>query len=187
MTRATSVLALLLALYPLSMLWAGPGPDTGTLLVGFAALVGLRITLDQRLTVPQRALSLLALAAFCTLAAQDPELRLFKTYPIAICGAGFAFCLLSLRHPPSAIERLVRRMGIQPNAAQVRYLRGVTWLWAGFFAVNATVTAWLVAYGTTDGWALYTGGISYLLMALLFAGEYAFRRWYQARYEGSSR
>ncbi len=56
------------------------------------------------------------------------------------------------------------------------YCRRVTWVWCGFFLVNAIVGIVLAIAGTPREWALYTGAISYLLVGLLAAGEYVFHK-----------
>jgi uncharacterized membrane protein len=56
------------------------------------------------------------------------------------------------------------------------YCRKVTWVWCGFFAANAIVGAALAAFATPEHWALYTGFVSYLVIAALAAGEYVFHK-----------
>lgn len=56
------------------------------------------------------------------------------------------------------------------------YCRKVTVLWCAFFAANGTVAALLAFSEPTGVWAMYTGFVSYLLVALLAAGEYVFHK-----------
>jgi uncharacterized membrane protein len=56
------------------------------------------------------------------------------------------------------------------------YARKVTAVWCGFFVVNGAIAGGLALWGTERTWALYTGGVAYVLMGLLFAGELAVRQ-----------
>jgi uncharacterized membrane protein len=50
-------------------------------------------------------------------------------------------------------------------------------VWCGFFILNGCMAAWTAFAASRETWALYNGLISYLLMGVLFAGEWVFRRW----------
>lgn len=58
----------------------------------------------------------------------------------------------------------------------VRYTRNVTKLWIVFFALNGLVAVSTVIYGDLSLWTLYNGCISYVLIGLLFAGEFIYRK-----------
>jgi uncharacterized membrane protein len=73
----------------------------------------------------------------------------------------------------TAIARFVRG---RLDADVERYTRQVTWLWCGFFAVNAAVSAALAGLAPLAAWSLYTNVLSTPLFVLLFAAEYAYRR-----------
>ena len=77
--------------------------------------------------------------------------------------------------PPSLCERLVRLQypNFIPGIAE--YLREVTWAWTLFFAVNVLVCALLPAIAGQKAWAIYTGGLVYVLMGLLAIGEWFYR------------
>jgi uncharacterized membrane protein len=49
-------------------------------------------------------------------------------------------------------------------------------VWCAFFVANGAVAAALALSGRRELWAAYTGVVAYLLMGLLFAGEYLVRR-----------
>ena len=61
------------------------------------------------------------------------------------------------------------------SEAQVRHCRQVTIAWCVFFVINAGIAAALALLELKMEWAIYTGGIAYGLMGLMFAGEYALR------------
>jgi acyl-CoA synthetase (AMP-forming)/AMP-acid ligase II/3-hydroxymyristoyl/3-hydroxydecanoyl-(acyl carrier protein) dehydratase len=57
-----------------------------------------------------------------------------------------------------------------------RYCKKVTLLWCGFFILNGSVSA-CTAFAASDVlWSIYNGGVSYILMGLLFTGEYIIRK-----------
>jgi uncharacterized membrane protein len=64
----------------------------------------------------------------------------------------------------------------------VAYTRTLTKIWSGLFVVMALVSASLAWSGLHAWWALFTGLISYVLMGMLFLGEYMFRRFRFTQY-----
>jgi acyl-coenzyme A synthetase/AMP-(fatty) acid ligase len=56
------------------------------------------------------------------------------------------------------------------------YCRKVTLVWCGFFVLNGGVAAWTVFFAPQALWSLYNGGISYMLMGILFGGELMVRK-----------
>jgi uncharacterized membrane protein len=83
----------------------------------------------------------------------------------------------TLRGGATIVERLARLREPALSAAQVRHCRTTTQVWCAFFAASAAVTAALAWLGELWAWTLYTGFLSYLLMALLFAAEWLVRSW----------
>jgi uncharacterized membrane protein len=81
----------------------------------------------------------------------------------------------TLWHPPSLCERLVRLQYPEFKPGIAEYLRQVTWVWAGFFAVNTVICALLPVFADDWVWTLYTGVVVYVLMAFLAVGEYFYR------------
>jgi uncharacterized membrane protein len=75
------------------------------------------------------------------------------------------------------IARIERaRAGIPfPDELQA-YTRDVTWLWSGFFAVNATVLLTLALAAPLKVWSFYANVLNLPLVVMLFAGEYIYRR-----------
>jgi uncharacterized membrane protein len=98
-----------------------------------------------------------------------------KLYPVAVNVGLLTVFGHSLFNPPSFVERIARLREPALSPAAVQYTRRVTMVWCGFFIVNGVIAAWIAISGTDQGWALYSGGIAYLLAGLLFAGEFAVR------------
>lgn len=99
-----------------------------------------------------------------------------KLYPVIINLSMLIFFASSLRSGPSVIERLARLK--EPNLPEsgVVYTRKVTILWCVFFILNGAISL-ATSFASDEVWALYNGLISYILIGLLFCGEYAVRRY----------
>jgi len=104
-----------------------------------------------------------------------------KFYPVIIN----VFLLLlfsgSIIRPPTIIWRFAtlqdKYLASSPDRARAeKYCRNVTLIWCGFFILNGS-TAFLTALWASDTvWSLYNGLISYILMGMLFVGEFLFRK-----------
>jgi uncharacterized membrane protein len=70
--------------------------------------------------------------------------------------------------------RLVRGTELAPDLE--RYTRWSTVVWTAFFVSMAAVAAVLAVWATPQIWSLFANGIDYLLVGVLFVGEYVFRR-----------
>ena len=144
----------------------------------FALLLGalwLARALSPRQTPLSRTLSIAALS-FCLVLALADSSALLLGYPVLINLALLALFAGSLCSGMPVIERLARLQEPQLPPAAVRYTRKVTWVWVGFFSVNAAIATGLALWAPLTWWTLYTGLIAYLLMGLLFAGEWLVRQ-----------
>lgn len=81
----------------------------------------------------------------------------------------------------SVVERIARSREPDLPPSGVQYTRNVTKVWAGFFILNGSIIYLLGQAGYTQAWSLYTGFISYVLMGLLFAGEWVVRQRYKRK------
>ena len=98
-----------------------------------------------------------------------------KLYPVLINTVMLAVFGHSLLYPPSIIERIARRQDPDLPPAAVQYTRRVTQVWCAFFLVNGTIALSTAVWASTEVWSLYNGVIAYLMMGLLFGGEYIIR------------
>jgi len=143
-------LALVLAALVLAR-WGAQIRRQGALLLGLAAALGVWLALKRA------------------------DLAL-KAYPICINLGLLAVFAQSLRRGPSVIGRLAELRQGPLDERGVRYTRSVTKAWCLFFGVNAALslaTAWLADERL---WAIYNGAVSYVLMGLMFAGEWLVRQ-----------
>lgn len=170
---ALLVVAALTVAYPL-LVWFGMGKVSpawlALLLVVVAGLRALATRQPIWLVAAGGGLLLAAAAAF------GNSVMPLKFYPVLVNAVLLAVFSISLVHPPSAIERLARLQEPDLPESGVRYTRRVTQVWCGFFIVNGSIALATVLWGSDATWALYNGLISYLLMGLLFAGEWLVRR-----------
>jgi uncharacterized membrane protein len=144
----------------------------------FALLLGalwLARMLSGTQTASTRAMGAAALL-FCLLLGLADSNALLLWYPVLINLALLGLFAGSLWSGMPVIERLARLSEPELPPAAVRYTRQVTWLWVGFFIFNAGIATGLVLLAPLSWWTLYTGLIAYLLMGLLFAGEWLVRQ-----------
>ena len=159
--------------YPL-LVWFGMGKVAPAwLALLLVVLAGLRALATRQPIWLVSAFGGLLLAAA---AAFGNSVLPLKFYPVLVNAVLLAVFAISLLHPPSAIERFARMQEPDLPEAGVRYTRRVTQVWCGFFIVNGSIALATALWASDAGWALYNGLIAYLLMGLLFAGEWLVRR-----------
>lgn len=166
-------------LYPFAV-YLGMGHLTPRM---FAVLLGtlwLARLLGGRPSPLERTIGVFALA-FCLLLGLADSGTLLRWYPVLISLALLGLFGSSLLSGMPMVERLARLTEPELPPAAVRYTRQVTWLWVGFFIFNAAVAAALALWAPLAWWTLYTGLIAYLLMGLLFAGEWLVRQRIRSR------
>lgn len=122
------------------------------------------------LRVPLSILALLLLGAWLD------DARFVLALPVLINLALLLQFAGSLRGEFSMIERFARMQKADLSAAEVAHCRQVTVVWCGLFVLNGGVSLALALLGQTRLWAIYSGGVAYGLMGLLFAGEYLLRK-----------
>ena len=160
-------------LYPLAI-WFGHGQVeprwlAGLLLLAAATrLPALKLSGVARWSVAG-ALVLVACAIWSNL------LLPLKLYPVLVNAALLAGFGYSLTTPMSAVERMARLRGDDfPPVAQA-YMRTVTQVWCCFFVLNGAIAFATALWASEAVWSLYTGVVSYVLMAVLFGAEYLVR------------
>ncbi|WP_245959261.1 hypothetical protein [Psittacicella gerlachiana] len=97
-------------------------------------------------------------------------------YPAIVSGFMLIVFTSSLFSSQSFVERLARIQDPNLTPQGVIYTRRVTQVWCGFFILNILVITFCIWQKYWFFWALYSGIISYLLMGLLFLGEWLVRR-----------
>ena len=98
-----------------------------------------------------------------------------KFYPVVVNSTLLGLFAYSLLFPPSIIERWARLRNAELPARAISYTRRVTQVWCIFFAINGAVALITALWASAAVWTAYNGIVAYLLMGLLFAGEYCVR------------
>ncbi len=98
-------------------------------------------------------------------------------YPTLVSYGFLAVFGISLTGEKSAVEKIaslsVKKEEITDDFRQ--YCRRVTAVWCIFMFLNGTAALCLAFLADREIWMIYTGFISYILMGLMFAGEYLIR------------
>lgn len=158
-------------------------PPAALLLVGLgliaARMVGMRRLEGSTVWLIAFAVAGLALVG---LLAAVPQMAV-KAYPVAVSLAVAAVFALSLRFPPTVIERLARISEPDLPPEGVAYTRRVTQIWVAYLVANAAISTATALWGSMDQWTLWNGLLSYLGMGTLFCGEFLLRRRIRRRYQ----
>jgi uncharacterized membrane protein len=111
------------------------------------------------------------------LALVDAE-TLLKAPPVVINLALAAWFGMSLKKGEEPMigwfARLERGDELSPELAT--YTRRLTVLWTVFFVTMAATAALLAAFAAAETWSIFANGVDYVLIGVLFVGEYAYRR-----------
>lgn len=179
---APMLLALALLVYPVLFYLLADAVGVAWLGVLLAVLVLGRVLAARQIPLAWRAAAAGAVLGYVALAAYFESGTLLKLYPVAINAALLGWGIFTLRHPPSAIERVVLRLSWPVSDAGRRYMRTVTMIWCGYFAVNGSVAAFTALAAPTVVWAWYNGVVSYVMAGVLFGTELAYRGVYRRRH-----
>lgn len=167
-------------------------------ILAYPVLVHLSILLDQPILAGFALLALFASFIFKSLAARRPwawaSLALAATASAVLVRQDAALYVLYL--PPIVLPlallawwaptlRPGRTPFVTHIATSIRgplppyyaaYTRGVTWLWVCTFAGLALAAIGFALWAGPEAWSLLTNFLNPLLLGLVFAGEYVYRR-----------
>ena len=111
------------------------------------------------------------------------EMLALRFYPVIISTTLALVFTLSLFSGMPIIERFARLQTPELDTFGGIYTRRLTKVWIAFFIANGLVALWTALYATLKTWTLYNGLISYILIAVLFVGEWPVRRIIKARHQ----
>lgn len=97
-------------------------------------------------------------------------------YPVMVSMMMLLIFAGSLFSSQSLIERLARFKMPDLPPSGVRYTRKVTQIWVMFFIMNILITTVLIVTEQWQAWTVYTGIVAYVLMGVLFVGEFLYRQ-----------
>lgn len=174
----TALLVVLTVLYPLGVYLA-----IGHVAPQWLAVLLVALAVARAVVARQRfwwavasGAAVLALAAWW----QGDALAV-KLYPVLVNAVLLVVFAVSLRYPPTVVERLARLTDPDLPASGVRYTRKVTAVWCVFFVANGAAAAYTAAFSSDAAWALYNGLIAYGLMGCLMGTEWCVRQWVKRR------
>ncbi|MCR5046603.1 MAG: AMP-binding protein [Treponema sp.] len=103
-----------------------------------------------------------------------------KLYPLAVCGTFLFVFGMSLFSPPNIVFRFATLQDkwilSSPYKKRVeRYCLKVTLVWCAFFILNGAAAVFTAFFCSEKIWAFYNGGISYIIMGLIFGIEFIIR------------
>lgn len=146
------------------------------LLLGLARVSGALFTKGGAPLQAQAVFAGTALAAIAALAWFSGKPDALYYYPVLVNLILLAIFGASLLNPPSIAERFARLSTPELPPEGQRYTRKVTIVWCGFFVLNAALALASALYGDKELWLFYNGFLSYMLVGVLFAGEFLVRR-----------
>jgi uncharacterized membrane protein len=123
---------------------------------------------------------LLLYVAYAAVAALADSKAMLLYYPVLVSFSLCGLFLNSIRIGEPLLLRVLRARGWAMSEHAAPYLHNLTLIWSGFFLVNGLIALWTATL-SIEAWTLYNGFLSYVLVAILVAIEFVFRRWYKRR------
>lgn len=104
-----------------------------------------------------------------------------KLYPVLMNGIFLFTFAVTLFTPPNICFRLAclsdKKLKNSFISKRVEsYCGKVTLVWCAFFVLNGILAAFTVFFGSDRLWSIYNGGVSYVLMGILFSVEFLVRK-----------
>lgn len=174
---ALTLIAILTICYPLLVYWGLNNFDTSLLAIAGIVIVVSQLVLRSFQTSENFKLFLpltIGLVATYLMAYFLKNSLYMKLTPVLININFFILFTSSIIKPPSMIERFarVRYKDLPPEA--IPYCRKVTFVWMAFFVMNGGIALWTVTQDFKV-WTFYNGIVAYILMGILFGGEFIYR------------
>jgi uncharacterized membrane protein len=172
--KINSVIGLLTMLYPFAVYFGIHYLEPWKIASVLFVLLGIRLIVSYSIKHWSCPLLLMGMI-YCGFAIWSNELLTLRFYPAIANVAMLLLFSWSLLSPPSLIERLARIQHPNLPPEGVIYTRRVTQIWCLFFIVNGSIALATALWSSFEIWSLYNGLIAYLLMGILFIGEYIVR------------
>jgi uncharacterized membrane protein len=170
--------------YPIIVYFGLDHFESRTLAIFLIGLAVARLILMKRVEgwtekMPQAKFMIAALLIVCGVVIFSNSPDFLRYYPVIVSIIMFIVFFGSLFNPPTIIEQIARLQTPNLSGYWVGYTRKVTIVWCGFFVLNGTLALYTCLSTNIKIWALYNGLVSYLLMGVLFVGEFIIRRYLQ--------
>ena len=169
-----AMIASLTMLYPFIVYFGARYFEPWQIAAVLIVCLGIRLLLSYSIKHWSCPLLLLGMAYF-GFAIWNDKLASLRFYPV-IANAGMLLLFSwTLFFPPSFIERIARLQHPDLPLAGIIYTKKVTQAWCLFFILNGSLAFATTVWGSFELWSLYNGFIAYILMGILFIGEYLIR------------
>ncbi|MCL1836536.1 MAG: AMP-binding protein [Treponema sp.] len=155
--------------------------------MAFAFLAFITVTSRKKkakgISFVWNSLLLFTLGALCLIVNSAFFLKFYPLLMNIMLLAAFGFTLFS---PPVMIFRFatMQDKSIRGSLGEKKiesYCRKVTIVWCCFFIFNGSAATYTILSGSDILWSVYNGGISYILIGILFAGEFIVRKMVQKK------
>jgi uncharacterized membrane protein len=173
-TIINGIIGLLTLLYPFAVYFGTQYFETWKIAGLLVILLGIRLIASISVKHWSSPLFLVGVLYFCFAIWSDKLLAL-RFYPVVANVAVLVLFSWSLLSPPSFIERIARIQDPDLPPEGVIYTRRVTQIWCLFFILNGGIALVTALWCSFEIWSLYNGLIAYVLMGILFVGEYMVR------------
>ncbi|CAG7857359.1 hypothetical protein MCAMS1_02152 [biofilm metagenome] len=174
-TVLSITISILTLLYPLAVYFGIQYLQPWNIAALLVVILALRLLITSGARQWGRPLIFIGIA-YCTFAAWRNEVDALRLYPVLVSVGMLLLFAWSLYSPPTIIERLARLQHPNLPPEGVVYTRRVTQIWCLFFIINGGIALFTALYSSLATWSLYNGLIAYVLMGILFAGEYIVRK-----------
>lgn len=119
----------------------------------------------------------IAAILLCALSLALDSATLLFYYPLIVTLSFLGVFFSSLFREETVVARLAALTKKAPlTPEEISYTRKVTQAWCLFFVVNGSICFYTIQKGSLELWTLYNGLISYILMGLMFCGEFVIRK-----------
>jgi len=174
----TNVVGVIILTYPL-LIYCGFRLNIIAFLLPFIVIIFLLrlflISKHLKILALQSMLFTLCAVLLLTLSCMLKSQELALYYPVCTNVILFILFFGSYFTKESFITTLAKLKDKNLSEKAINYTRKVTLLWSFFFIVNGSMALFTVLYGSLELWTLYNGLISYILIVILFLGEFIVR------------
>lgn len=179
----TILLALLGIAYPI-VVYYGLGV-VSPLVILIAVIVAVLLRATLLFTAGRHAAGAIAcvIAIILAIAGYASDIMALRFYPVIIHTTLALVFTASLFSEMPVIERFARFRTPELDNYGIIYTRNLTKVWIVFFITNGLLALWTALYATIEIWTLFNGLISYVLVAVLFVGEWPVRHILKGRHQ----
>ncbi|GMO29722.1 MAG: hypothetical protein Ta2F_05150 [Termitinemataceae bacterium] len=156
--------------------------------IAFAFLFFILSSDKNKTAVPFKLFNAGLLAILAGVCFFTDALIILKLYPVLVNLLMLCMFGSTLFFPPCMIFRFATLqdksiIGSHDEKKIEGYCKKVTVVWCGFFILNGSISTYTTFFTTAKIWSIYNGGISYLLIGVLFCIEFLVRKRVQKGYK----